>query len=448
MSLSITELTSDIFYKIGQNINLRFKVVNTSITDAVNDMKTTVSLYPSGTIIPSFAISPVLASLTSQEITVAYTTSVVDIQNKGVNFNVAVNGLVTSVLFGSTIVTTLLSDLFTNFQVIYNPISLTVAQLPTQGSVSFFVGDTIDFNYGLYGSVSPNLGVISIETTTSDSSGTKTTSFSTSTPLPTSLPPSFGFVGKYNPTITNDFVFSFTAVFTGGGIVIRSNTLTTNMTYIPLILDSPSVSITATTAGINNYSQPGQSINVNILIEINGNVVLKNGIVNLGSRIIANISPIIYPILGPPSSPTYLGTFQVTQEDIDAGSFSQQLSVTFDSYISLSGNVVNTPTTSIFNYSIPALPTPGISAIASGSQIFPKIGEIYLFNVNVKNTGNVTLSSIVLSSTSGATFNNTSGVLSPSLAINFTGSQIVKSSDLVNGILTCDVSVSAYRLGC
>jgi hypothetical protein len=432
MALSITNVLIDMFYKVDQVIKISFDVTNTSTSYALINFNTGVSI--NNVNIPIQGPSSI-ATLTSITFNYEYTSS-------------GTSNIVISPYSSGTYTTVSGKNSFafaprTNTNLPYIPLTITTSLNHTSSPLmSYSIGDTITFSYDLLFATGTSgigdlstLGTISIQTSSNSSFNPSTFD---AAPTMSGQNPIFPITitGQYTPTFATNFLFYFTPIFTNKqGVIFTGNTI---MTVVDYVVPPPLPSVLMTATSIGSYSTSGQMIDINIFIKNTGNVELRVGDIYVGTRI---VKPNISPSLAIGAQDTYHTFLQITQDDIDATIFSQQIAVTYSYYYdTYSSSNVHATTQSIFKYSISASLSPAINVQTSGPLIFPGVGKTYSFLVSVKNTGNVTVTNVT--PTSEATFSPTSiSSLAPNSTTTFTGSQIVKTSDLANGV-NCNVSVT------
>jgi uncharacterized repeat protein (TIGR01451 family)/gliding motility-associated-like protein len=189
---------------------------------------------------------------------------------------------------------------------------------------------------------------------------------------------------------------------------------------------NPALSIDKSVAE-SSYAAVGDVLNYTVVVTNTGNTTLSNVVV---------VDPLTglnqtISSLAPTASQSFNTSYTVTQANIDAGSVANTASVSSGS-VSVSDQVVVNAVQS------PAL---GIQkTVAEGS--FDAVGDVLNYTVVVTNTGNVTLSNVVVVDPLTG-LNQTIASLAPTASQSFNTSYTIVQSDLDNGSVANTASASS-----
>uniref|UniRef100_UPI00047AB329 DUF7507 domain-containing protein n=1 Tax=Algoriphagus vanfongensis TaxID=426371 RepID=UPI00047AB329 len=159
----------------------------------------------------------------------------------------------------------------------------------------------------------------------------------------------------------------------------------TNEVTVPAI-QNPSL-ITLKRSTTSSYSSVGDVINYDIIVRNTGNITLTNIVVTDPKAVVTSGSPIA--TLAPQQSATVTAEHEVVQEDIDAGSYTNQATAT--------GQDTNSEdVTNITNeVTVPAIESPAITIEKTAiTPNYTENGDVISYQVTVTNTGNVTLTDV------------------------------------------------------
>ncbi len=205
-------------------------------------------------------------------------------------------------------------------------------------------------------------------------------------------------------TETCTATYTTTQADVNNGSLTNTGTATGTPPSGPNVTASSSVSIPATqspaitlikSASITSYSAAGTPVTYSYLVTNSGNVTLSPVTV---TDPMAGLSAVSCPdsSLAPGVSETCTATYTTTQADVDAGSLAN------------TGTVTGTPptgpsVTASSSVTIPASQSPGITVTKSSTTAsYAAPGNTIAYNFLVTNTGNVTLSGIVVNDTETA----------------------------------------------
>ncbi len=174
-----------------------------------------------------------------------------------------------------------------------------------------------------------------------------------------------------------------------------------------------------------SYASLGQSIPYSFLVKNTGNVTLSA--VTVTDPVAAPIS-CAPSVLAPNASVTCTGSHTVTQADLDRGSIvnTAQVVATPPSGTPLSPVTSNTVT-------IPAAQSPAVTVEKSStSTSYASVGQSIPYSFLVKNTGNVTLTSVSVTD-AGVAVSCPATTLAPGATTTCTGTRTVTQADLDRG---------------
>lgn len=257
----------------------------------------------------------------------------------------------------------------------------------------------------------------------------------------TDIPPSPGFkecTGTYfitqadmdAGTVTNE------ATATGQsptGAMIPADTDTATITLDP-VSANPSF-IFDKQASTATYAAVGDTIDYTFVVTNNGNLTLNNVTVSDTPLGFTCTVPTLVP--GATNS-SCTASKTITQADVDAGSFTNNASA--------SGGGAPTQTDSETATGPAAAPAMTFTKTATSS--FSQVGDIVRYSFDVENTGNVTLTNVVVSDTTAVLAPTTFSCTIPSIAPNTTDSSCffdytVRQADIDRGAIDNTANVAA-----
>ncbi len=225
------------------------------------------------------------------------------------------------------------------------------------------------------------------------------------------------------------------------GMVI-SYAFTVTNTYVgapAIVLDKQGTYADTNGDGLHSA---GDTINYTFSVENTGNVTLTNitlddaipGVAITGGPI-ASLAP------GATDSTTFTGSYVITQNDINAGTFTNTATVTGVDPLGVDVTDDDSDTKKFTQ-----VPSITIDKVVAEST-FDAVGDVLHYTITVTNTGNVTLTGVTVSDPLLGTLTRTDsnpadGVMSPGEVWTLTGSYTIKQSDLdagkVDNIATAD----------
>lgn len=208
--------------------------------------------------------------------------------------------------------------------------------------------------------------------------------------------------------------------------------------------------------GVDNITQAGETITYTFTVTNVGNVTISDPTID--DATIGATGVVILPAtLNPGEIGTATLDYVVQQADIDAGSISNQATVTAPDPIDPVNNppvidqsddpataanddptVTTIDNTDAFTVSKVDLPA------ADGA--YDMLGEIVTYTITVTNTGNTTLSSFVITDNNADTITpSTIASIAPGASVNVTATRAITQQDIDAGAITNTASVSAQN---
>jgi uncharacterized repeat protein (TIGR01451 family) len=191
-------------------------------------------------------------------------------------------------------------------------------------------------------------------------------------------------------------------------------------------VQSPALGIQKTVAE-TSYSAVGDVLNYTVVVTNTGNVTLSNVVVvdpltGLNQTIAS---------LAPTASQSFNTSYTIVQSDLDNGSVGNTASASSGS-VSVSDQVV-----------VNAVQSPALSIDKSVAETsYSAVGDVLNYTVVVTNTGNITLSNVVVVDPLTG-LNQTIASLAPTASQSFNTSYTIVQSDLDNGSVANTASASS-----
>ncbi|RZA00453.1 MAG: DUF11 domain-containing protein [Sphingobacteriaceae bacterium] len=187
----------------------------------------------------------------------------------------------------------------------------------------------------------------------------------------------------------------------------------------------------------------GGTLNYAFKVTNTGNVTLTNIVVTDANATITG-SPITS--LLPGASANLTAVHVLTQSDIDAGSVTNQASITGKdpkgNNVSKVSDDPNTPAQDDATIvSIAATPAMTFTKVAISSGV--NTGDVVTYTITVKNTGNVTLNNIVVTDPNAIVTGGTIATLAPGASVSVTATHILTQSDVNKGTVVNQANASA-----
>jgi gliding motility-associated-like protein/uncharacterized repeat protein (TIGR01451 family) len=197
-------------------------------------------------------------------------------------------------------------------------------------------------------------------------------------------------------------------------------------------VQNPGIGIIKSTVTPGNYSLPGDEVEFTIIVSNTGNETLSDVTV---VDPLTNLNQVV-GILLPGETQTITTSYFVSQADIDAG---KVINTAIVSGTDPNNQILSSSAVSLAS----AIQSSSISIVKTADKNdFNQLGEIITYSLELTNTGNTTLSNIVLSD---PLINLTESVqpLSPGASYTTSGTYTVKQSDLDQGFIRNVASLSA-----
>nr|WP_315197505.1 gliding motility-associated C-terminal domain-containing protein [uncultured Flavobacterium sp.] len=232
----------------------------------------------------------------------------------------------------------------------------------------------------------------------------------------------------------------------GGTVNDTSGTTVTNDTPTETAL-TPNSSIALVKVGtVGGTGQVGYAITYTFTVTNKGNTTLSNVVIN--DPLTASVNLAVTPsTLAPNATGTATATYVIKQSDMDAGKVTNSATVTGTKPIGgtitdISGTTIadDIPTVTTLN-PIPSVVLVKTAAVGGTGAV----GDIITYTFTVTNTGNTTLSSIVINDALTASVNRpvTPSTLAPNAVGTATATYVIKQSDMNAGKVTNSATVTA-----
>ncbi|WP_316759939.1 gliding motility-associated C-terminal domain-containing protein [Pedobacter aquatilis] len=211
----------------------------------------------------------------------------------------------------------------------------------------------------------------------------------------------------------------------------------------------PNGSIALTKVADNAGSKAGDVINYTIVATNTGNVTLNNVVISDTGADAGSILPANVTSLSPNASTTFKAKHTLTQSEVDNGTYSNQASV---SGMDPKGTIITDPKSDDPN--TPTLDDATVVSIAAnGAMSLTKVadntgskaGDVINYTIAVKNTGNVTLSNVVVSDAGADNGSITPAAivtLAPNATATVTAKHTLSQTEVDNGSYSNQASVS------
>jgi gliding motility-associated-like protein/uncharacterized repeat protein (TIGR01451 family) len=232
---------------------------------------------------------------------------------------------------------------------------------------------------------------------------------------------------------------------TGGTVTDTSGTTIINDTPTETIL-TPNPSIAVVKSGsVGGSGSAGDMITYTFTVTNTGNTTLSNIVINdvLTNSVNLAVSP---SILAPNATGIATVTYTIKQSDIDAGQVTNSATVTGTTptggtVTDISGTTITTDTPTV----TPLTPNPSIALVKVGAVGGTgAVGDIITYGFTVTNTGNTTLSNIIVNDalTNSMNLMVTPSTLVPNGIGTATASYTIQQSDVNAGQVTNSATVT------
>ncbi|WP_035456984.1 DUF7507 domain-containing protein, partial [Algoriphagus terrigena] len=223
---------------------------------------------------------------------------------------------------------------------------------------------------------------------------------------------------------------SYTNQATANGALKTGVPISTTTNQVTLqAIQTPSLVATKATSTAN-YDQVGDVIEYTIVVENTGNVTLTNVTVNEPKAVITGGNPVL--TLAPNQTATITAEHVVAQADLDAGEYANQATARGQDP---KNNNVDATTNQVI---VPAIQSPSlISAKRSRTSSYSAVGEVIKYDIVIRNTGNVTLTNIVVTDPKATiTSGSPIATLAPQQNATVTAEHVVVQADIDVGSYT------------
>ena len=317
--------------------------------------------------------------------------------------------------------------------------ALTIVKSATPTTVTA-AGQTVDYSFLVTNTGNVTLSPVVVNDTSFSGTGTLSAISCPGTSLAPGTNETCTATYKVTQADINAGKITNTATATGtppnGGTPVTSPPSSTTVTATP----GPSLTIVKS-ASPTTVTAASQTVDYSFLVTNTGNVTLNPVVVNdTNFSGTGTLSAISCPdtSLAPSADETCTATYKVTQADIDAGSVTNTATAT--------GTPPNggTPVTSPpSTATVTATPTPGLTIVKSATPTtVGTVGQTVTYSFLVTNTGNVTLSPVVVNETSFSGTGTLSAISCPDTSLapgtneTCTATYKVTQADLTAGKIT------------
>lgn len=182
------------------------------------------------------------------------------------------------------------------------------------------------------------------------------------------------------------------------------------------------------------YTSVGQVIPYTYVVTNTGNTPI-DALTVTDNRIAAVVCPVTTLAVG--ATTTCTGDYTITQADIDAGTVTNLMSATGTPPAGTLGPITDTVTIA----ATPATPALTLDK-SSTTATYASVGEVVSYNYLVTNTGNVTISALVVTDNRIATVTCPATTLAPGANTTCTGSYTIAQPDMDAGLVTNNASAT------
>ncbi|WP_243739723.1 DUF11 domain-containing protein, partial [Algoriphagus boseongensis] len=302
--------------------------------------------------------------------------------------------------------------------------ALTLAKEATSGDPYDAVGDVVAYRY-----VITNSGNVTLNGPFSVTDNKISSIANVNGPLAPGA--SVTATGSYTISQSDLDAGSVTNLATASGNGVTSNQAQETVNAV----QTANLELTKTsTTSPNSYDAVGDVLTYNLIVKNTGNVTLSNIVV---SDPVATVVGSPIASLAPGASATATASYTVTQSDVDAGSFTNTATA--------STTYNNTPVRDTDSETVNAVQTANLELTKTSTtspNSYDAVGDVLTYNLIVKNTGNVTLSNIVVSDPVATVVGSPIASLAPGASATATASYTVTQSDVDAGSFTNTATAS------
>ncbi|WP_229707609.1 DUF7507 domain-containing protein, partial [Sphingobacterium alkalisoli] len=215
------------------------------------------------------------------------------------------------------------------------------------------------------------------------------------------------------------------------------------------VVQTPSFTVTKEITSAGPYDTVGDVITYNIVVTNNGNVTIDNLILTDNNAVIPageeNIGT-----LAPAGTRTISVTHVVTQADLDAGTVSNQATVSGDGpdgdpLTPVDSDDPNTPEPNDpTDTDVVQTPSFTVTKEITSAGPYDTVGDVITYNIVVSNTGNVTIDNLILTDNNAVipAGEENIGTLAPAATATITVTHVVTQADLDAGTVSNQATVT------
>ncbi|WP_373396608.1 hypothetical protein V8V91_17825 [Algoriphagus halophilus] len=237
---------------------------------------------------------------------------------------------------------------------------------------------------------------------------------------------------------------SFTNSVSATGVSAAGNLPEITASETANAAQTPSWTVTKT-ASSATFDRAGQTINYSIVLDNTGNVTISNIV---PSDPLATSGPTYVSgdtnrdsNLDPTETWTYSATYQIMQDDINAGGFTNTVTVSGTPPTGAIANATDSESiTATINRSVNINKT-------VDKATFDSANTVLNYTIRVTNNGNITLNNLVVNDPKAGIVNQSIGTLQPGASSNLTGTYTVTQADVDNGTVSNTASVTGLAVG-
>ncbi|MGG7034558.1 MAG: gliding motility-associated C-terminal domain-containing protein [Flavobacterium sp.] len=226
---------------------------------------------------------------------------------------------------------------------------------------------------------------------------------------------------------------------------ISGTTITNDDPTETILTQSPDI-VLVKTGAVSGTGTVGDIITYTFAVTNTGNTTLTNVVIN--DTLTGSVNLAVTPnILAPNTSGIATATYTITQSDIDAGETTNSATVT--ATLPISGTITDISGTTMFN-DTPTITTltqnSGIALVKTGAiSGTGAVGDIITYTFAITNTGNTTLTNVVVNDllTGSVNLTVTPNILAPNTAGIATATYTITQSDIDAGKVTNSATVTA-----
>ena len=204
-------------------------------------------------------------------------------------------------------------------------------------------------------------------------------------------------------------------------------------------------SLTLVKTALNTVTKAGDVINYELNINNTGTSALTNLVIEDQGADAGSITLATIATLAAGANVKVTAKHTVTQADVDKGSFSNSASVTSKAPdASEVSDISGITATDDLPTVVQIVPAPGVTLVKTVVGAVPnQAGQTLNYNLTVKNTGNITLSNLVVTDANAIVAGSPISTLAPGASVTITASHVLSQSDVDAGIYSNTAEVTA-----